>query len=1175
VRFQRLRLTGFKSFVEPTEFRIEAGLTGIVGPNGCGKSNLLEALRWVMGANSAKAMRAEGMDDVIFGGSDRRPARNHAEVLLQIDNAERRAPARFNDTAVIEVVRRIDRGSGSTYRVNGVETRARDVQMLFADASTGANSPALVRQGQISELIAAKPSNRRRILEEAAGVSGLHSRRHEATLRLNAAEANLARLDDVTDEIESGLNRLRREARKAEAYKRLAAEIRALQGAALYARWAEANAVLAEAETVLAAADLSVADTARDAAEATAAALRAAESLKPLRDEEMTAAAVLQRLALERDRLAREVALAEAEVARLQGELARNATDRTREDQTAGDAKGVLDRLLQELNQLVRTIDQAPERTPELEHALEAAAARRAEADGAVERLAAEAAGQAARRQAALDRLAQTRGAQKAAEGRRVEAEGRTTRLQASLDQAQREADGLSNRTNPEADRARTALDQALAALAAAREILATAETERAEAAKAETAAREVARKTDDDLRRLKSEAQGLAQLAASAGGKSPYPPVMDQVSAPPGLERAVAAAFGEELDAALDARASAYWGGRDDVEAPAWPDGVTPLGERVKAPTALAARLAWVGLVDRGLGARLQRTLEAGEALVSVEGDLWRWDGFTVTADAPKPAATRLAQKARLAEIERGVAELQPAATQAAAAHKAVADRLRAAETALAQARRGPEQAERAVGTARDAHERHAREAARLEARAQALTETLERLKADMTEAQGALDAARQDGERSQAAVAEAEAQTPAGDDAAANLCIGEARKASAAAREAEARARSDLEGEKRAREGRLRRREGLQRDQADWNRRAEGASKRIAELDRERERLALALTLARDAPDALGAEQAGLLDHLATAEARRTAAGDALAKAEADASSGERAARAADQAAASAREARAAASARLDAARERLSDAAEQVRETTQLEPQALAERIAAEAFAIPTDPGGLETHLRALERERDAMGAVNLRADEEAGEQATRLNALKTERADLTDAIATLRAGIETLNQEGRERLLAAFAEIAESFKVLFNALFEGGQAELRLAESDDPLEAGLEIYACPPGKRLAIMSLMSGGEQALTATALIFAVFLANPAPVCVLDEVDAPLDDANVDRFCKLLDEMRKRTDTRFIAITHNPVTMSRMDRLFGVTMAERGVSQLVSVDLRQAEAMVA
>ncbi|HEY9234549.1 MAG TPA: AAA family ATPase, partial [Phenylobacterium sp.] len=241
MHFQRLRLSGFKSFVDPTEFRIEPGVTGIVGPNGCGKSNLLEALRWVMGANSAKAMRAGGMDEVIFAGSGNRASRNHAEVTLTIDNSDRRAPPAFNDAPVLEVVRRIDRGAGSTYKINGREVRARDVQLLFADASTGSNSPALVRQGQISELIAAKPQNRRMILEEAAGVSGLHSRRHEAELRLRAAEANLARLDDVSRELETALNRLKREARQAERYKRLSAEIRALQGAVLYARWAEAR----------------------------------------------------------------------------------------------------------------------------------------------------------------------------------------------------------------------------------------------------------------------------------------------------------------------------------------------------------------------------------------------------------------------------------------------------------------------------------------------------------------------------------------------------------------------------------------------------------------------------------------------------------------------------------------------------------------------------------------------------------------------------------------------------------------------------------------------------------------------------------------------------------------------------------------------------------------------
>ncbi|HEX7760179.1 MAG TPA: chromosome segregation protein SMC, partial [Caulobacteraceae bacterium] len=260
---------------------------------------------------------------------------------------------------------------------------------------------------------------------------------------------------------------------------------------------------------------------------------------------------------------------------------------------------------------------------------------------------------------------------------------------------------------------------------------------------------------------------------------------------------------------------------------------------------------------------------------------------------------------------------------------------------------------------------------------------------------------------------------------------------------------------------------------------------------------------------------------------------------------------------------------------ARERLTEYAAALTEATQMLPEALGRKLAEEAIAVPSEAGGIETHLAALERDRDLIGPVNLRAEEEANERGARLQTMKSERSDLTGALAKLRQGIDELNAEGRERLLAAFEVIDGHFRTLFTTLFEGGQAELRLVESEDPLEAGLEIYACPPGKRMAVMSLMSGGEQALTAAALIFAVFLANPAPICVLDEVDAPLDDANVERFCNMLNEMRARAPTRFITITHNPLTMSRMDRLFGVTMSERGVSQLVSVDLRQAEALAA
>ena len=1175
MHFQRLKLTGFKSFVEATELRIEPGLTGIVGPNGCGKSNLLEALRWVMGANSAKAMRGEGMDDVIFGGSTARPARNHAEVALQIDNTERTAPERFNDAAVIEVVRRITRGAGSAYRVNGVEARARDVQMLFADASTGANSPALVRQGQVSELIAAKPANRRRILEEAAGVSGLHSRRHEAGLRLNAAEANLTRLDDVAREIEAGLTRLRRDARRAEAYRRLSAQIRTLKAAALHARWVEAAQALAASEAEVAQAGARVAATTAAADQSERDAARATAELKPRREEAALAVAVLQRLEGERERLAREAAMAEAELARLAAEVKRNAADAAREGQTGADAVGVLQRLERERRQLEDAERGSPERTQALDRRAAEAAARRADADLAVENSAAASATQTARDQAARDRRAQAQAAVRTSDRRVAEAQARAGRLRAAMDQAQSSAAAL--RASAEHDGApglKAGLDQAAQALARARDRLAQTEAARDAALGAEASARDAARQADDALRRLKTEAQGLAQIAAASSGGSAYPPVLEQVRAPAGLEPAVAAALGEALNAALDARAPAYWTEQPPRPSPAWPPGVRPLAGVVEAPAALRPRLARTGLVARDRGAALQAGLAPGEALVSLEGDLWRWDGLVATAAAPKPAAQRLAQRTRLAQIERQLSELAPVAAAALDDHRAAVAGLRQVDAALGEARRAPPAAERTLLSAREAMDRHAQAAARRDARAQALAETLERDRVEAREAQTLLQAAQTEADAAADALAAADAElaaAPVADPAAAQ----EARRSAALAREAEAGARAECDTERRAHEGRLRRREALARDEDDWRRRADAADRRSESLEAERARLDEALQGARETPVGVAQSMDRLGAELGAAARRRAQATETLAVSEAAAITAERQARAAEADAAAAREARAAAVARLDGARDRLAASAQAVREGAGVEPQALAAQVAAEAVAIPADPAALNGHLRALERERDALGGVNLRAEEEAAEQGRRLAELRGEQVDLSDAIATLRTAIEALNAEGRGRLLSAFEEISKSFKALFATLFEGGEAELRLAESEDPLEAGLEIYACPPGKRLAVMSLMSGGEQALTAMALILAVFLAHPAPVCVLDEVDAPLDDANVDRFCRLLDEMRRRTDTRFIAITHNPVTMSRMDRLYGVTMVERGVSRLVSVDLLRAAEMAA
>jgi chromosome segregation protein len=581
-----------------------------------------------------------------------------------------------------------------------------------------------------------------------------------------------------------------------------------------------------------------------------------------------------------------------------------------------------------------------------------------------------------------------------------------------------------------------------------------------------------------------------------------------------------------------------------------------------IGAPAELTARLAFTGLVDRADGSRLQAGLPVGGRLVSREGDLWRWDGFVSRAEAPRPAAIRLEQRRRLAELETSIEIQTPQAAAASHAHGQAIKALQDADEALRTARKGPEAAERALGAMREDVERHGRESARREAQAQSLDETIARFETERAEAEEI------------AAEALAQEQAVETDEAAAAQ-LAKARSVAATAREAAAKARATLDIETRERGGLTGRLESLRRDRADWARRAEAAAKRGQTLVQDEAKARASLDQARSTPDEIAARRTKLLDELAVARARGAKAADALDAAETARVGADRAVRAADAAAAETRERRAAAVARLDGARERLAEVAGALRETTRLEPEALGQRLRDDAVAAPSDADGVERHLADLERERDAIGPVNLRAEEEAADYAQRLQTMRTERADLAGAVARLRQGIEELNGEGRERLLAAFDVINEHFQALFQTLFGGGQAELRLIESDDPLEAGLEIYACPPGKRLSAMSLMSGGEQALTAAALIFGVFLANPAPICVLDEVDAPLDDANVDRFCHMLHEMRTRTQTRFIVITHNPVTMARMDRLYGVTMPERGVSQLVSVDLRQAEALAA
>ncbi|MGO8800650.1 MAG: chromosome segregation SMC family protein [Roseiarcus sp.] len=1144
--FDRLRLAGFKSFCDQTDFKIEAGLTGVVGPNGCGKSNLVEAFRWVMGESSYKSMRASGMDDVIFSGSSNRPSRNLAEVGLVLDNSDRRAPAAFNDAEVIEVTRRIERESGSTYRVNGREVRARDVQLLFADASTGARSPALVRQGQIGEIIAAKPQARRLILEEAAGVSGLHSRRHEAELRLKGAEENLARLADVLAQIDAQIDGLKRQARQAQRYKGLAADIRRHEALVLHIAWREGEALLAEAQRRLEGDAREVAERTRVQAAAAREQAVAAAALAPLREEEARAGAVLHRLVAAREALEGEERRARERAEELERRIGQLAHDRAREAALIDDAAEVSGRLAAEEAALV---DQSAA-SADLTGAAQARLAAAEQTLGLGEAGLAEA-------QAALSDLnarRQALGAVLAEEGRRharfAEECAKIERERAALPEAASEEGAL-------AAEART-LGSLNAALRQAEAHAAAVEAAHGRARDAEARARGPLNEAEREAQRLDTELRTLTKLLGAASDAQ-WPPVIDEIGVAKGYEAALAAALGDDLDASTDAAAPTHWSDiSGDFADPPLPDGVESLAGHAQAPPALRRRLAQIGVVSREQGAKLRVLLKVGQRLVSREGDLWRWDGFVSAAEAPTPAARRLVEKNRLGDLTREAEAAREAAELARSEALAFQTRLREAASAEASVRQGVREARALADAARDRLAASERRRAQVLARLSALDEAASRARASLDEA----------AERRRQAEA-ALAGLAATDELSLRL---ERARAQAADQRAECvEARAALHSIARESEARERRRRAIADETRSWRERRERAQSQIAEIDDRQSQARGELARLVDAPAVFLQQRRALIGEVDAAEAARKRASDQRALAETSLAEADRAARAALEAMGSAREARAASEERVEGARQRCEALRHTIALELEVEPPGLAALAGLRNGDAPPDRAAVERRLENLKQERERLGAVNLRADEELIEVELSRGRLAAERDDLTEAIKRLREAIHNLNREGRERLLKAFDIVNRHFGELFATLFEGGSAELQLIESDDPLEAGLELLARPPGKKPQVLTLLSGGEQALTALALIFAVFLTNPSPICVLDEVDAPLDDYNVERFCDLLDAMRKRTDTRFVTITHNPITMARMDRLFGVTMAERGVSQIVSVDLAEAE----
>ena len=1136
MRIRRLKLSGFKSFVEPAELRIEPGLTGVVGPNGCGKSNLLEAIRWTMGESSPKSLRGGGMDDVIFAGTATRPPRDFAEVSILVE----RGSDDEGGSGESEVTRRIERGAGSAYRIDGRDVRAKDVALLFADAATGAHSPALVSQGRIGAVIAAKPVERRQLLEEAAGISGLHARRKDAEQKLRAAEANLTRLGEILGDQEQRAAQLRRQARAAERYRKLTDQIRGVEARLLHARWleaehaaeaatAEARAASEEVERIAQA--ITNAQAAHEKANAELAARR--NSLAELREHGHELAHQLATARARRDTVARRL----IELERLQTSL---ATDIQREESLKSDAGRAIAGLEQERVTIGQRLEDSETHSARIATELSAAEAASREAEAALAELLA--------RQAAM--RAERRVAEAALEAARAQL-GRTEQERQKLaDQLQALGDGSEQESaQVEAEARSKAAAEALASAEAKR---IDAEQGRSSAAEARDAAESQLASARAAVSAARSEHDALARALEHGGGAA-----IASLKAEPGYERALAAALGEDADASVGGDGPRRWQGSDALQSdPALPSGTDCLANHVQAPSELRRRLKQVAVADEDNG----QALAVGQRLVTRDGRLRRWDGF-VAVGVGAAAAERLLRANRLAQLAEELPGLQTvleAATserdRALSAMEQCRQSAEEARTAALAAERDAREATRAIDAAAAAMERIEAQRSGLSQRADDLQPVLEAAREAVTAAERSLAALPDPG----ALEHEVEASRTTAAATATGVADKRAEAATKARETAADRERSSAAG----------------REQAEWRKRQADAEQRLASAVDRQEQLATERTELQKEPAELDAQ----IDELEHAnDQSQVKVGEATA-AERDAEENVIAATqlvaAANERSANTRERRAAAAARAEAQQARSAEFAHQAVEKFEVVPQRLPEKLGFDAEG-PRNADEQASTLERLTAERERIGPVNLVAEQELAE----LDAARTKGAEeaeeLTQAIHRLRGSIGNLNREGRVRLLAAYEKVDAHFRRLFMTLFEGGQAHLELVESDDPLEAGLEIMAQPPGKRLSTLTLLSGGEQALTAVALIFAIFLTNPAPICVLDEVDAPLDDANVERFCELLHRMTKETDTRYLIVTHNAVTMSRMDRLYGVTMIEKGVSRLVSVDLGGAETLLA
>ena len=1136
MKFQSVRISGFKSFLEPTEIQMNRGLTGVVGPNGCGKSNIVEAIKWIMGENSARQMRGDGMDDVIFSGTNERPSRNFAEVSIKLDNSEKKAPAIFNHYDEIEITRKIEREKGSVYRVNGKQVRARDIQLIFADNGTGARSSGIVGQGRIAQIIDSNPEDRRVILEEAANIKGLHSRRHEAELKLKGASDNLDRLSDIEQTYKEQLIELEKQGRKAARYRSVGERIRKAEATLFFNLMNNAKKEANDLDIQLKNANENVSQGQIKVAEHIKSQLHLANKIPGLKKDEAEKAATLQTLNITKIKLDEEKSSAQNALQNIINQINLINNDIARESEIKEDAKKSLSTLLTEEKNLKEDSENF---STKITKATDLVKKLRSISD------------------AADDKLSTITSEIYSIKSDKSDLEKRINNLKQKIEVTQNQ---LAN-FNIEDDKNRFKLDKEkiinLKKLIQENNQLNDGykvELEKLE--KLETRLIEEKNTAVFEFNKVNLEFDSLSTLLGrDTLNSNTLEKTIGNIN---NLEEAIGSVLGETLLAPIlsdnqSTENTTYW--RDDfktISPASLPESVIPIVTKITKSSILDTALKGVGIVNnKEIAFKLQKKLTFGQALTTPSGGLWRWDGFVQPQGVQNSYSERLQQIARLRLLQNKLPSLEE----------------------------NQSLSEKRLDECFNNIKKYKDDLSNLQVKLSSLISESNQLELQNTKVESKLlssEALIKELKNTERMSLEELSELEKEFNNSLNL-------PSLLAEELKVRNNADQSRNEltdaMAAEQQIKSEESFQsrnliqlgHQKENWKVREEEAKTRLISLEErlktsqdEKNRLS---TL----PESFEKKEAELNIKIEEAISNRNIAADQLVKNETSLNDADKQVREAEKVVSTLREEMIKIEALLNLSKAKIQNIEERVFEKLKIKSTELNKFINSKEEDQPIRSIEiLEKTLQRLLNERETLGAVNLRAEDEMNEMLNKIEVMSKERVDLEEAIAKLRSGIFELNKEGRQRLKESFEEVNENFKQLFQKLFGGGNAELRLVGNEDPLQAGLEVLASPPGKKMQLLSLLSGGEQALTAISLIFSVFLCNPAPICILDEVDAPLDDTNVGRFCDLLNQIVDETNTYFMVITHHRLTMAKMDRLFGVTMEQKGISKLVSVDLEQA-----